>query len=124
MAEGFAKKYLHDIIIYSAGTNPEAINPLAVKVMKEINIDISLNYSKSISEKEISTFDIVVTLCGHAKDSCISLSNFTNKHIHWNIKDPAKADGSENDKLTIFRKSRSEIKKEIKNLKNRIFTKC
>jgi len=116
MAEGLAKKYMKNCIIKSAGTHPEPINPFAIEVMKEIDIDLSNHHSKSISDKEMQNIDIVITLCGDAKEQCVILNNSLKKKIHWNINDPAKASGNNEKLLTIFRKTRDHIEKEIKSL--------
>ena len=113
MAEGLAKKYINNSFIHSAGTHPDPINPLAIEVMSEISIDISKNKSKSISQKEIQRMDYVITLCGDAKDECIILENSLNKHIHWDIKDPAKARGSKDELLNVFRDTRDLLKEKI-----------
>ena len=63
-------KYLNNCNIESAGTNPEQVNPMSINIMMEINIDISNYHSKSITEKQIKSFDIVITLCVDAKDNC------------------------------------------------------
>ena len=117
IAEGIAKKYFNNYIIESAGTNPESINPLAIEVMKEIDIDLSDHYSKSITEDKIKFFDIVITLCGDANDSCVNLNTLVKKHIHWDITDPAKFHGEEEAKKKIFRDVRELIKNNIKDLK-------
>ena len=114
MAEGLARKYLNNYIIKSAGTYPETVNPLAIEVMSEIDIDLSSYQSKSISDKEIESFDIVITLCGDAKDKCPNLNNLVKKHIHWDISDPAKTSGSKQSKLNVFRNTRDQIKDKIK----------
>ena len=113
MAEALAKIYLYNITIESAGTNPEPINPLAIIVMKEINIDLSNHYSKSISDKDLKSFDLAVTLCGNAKDKCINLNNLVKQYIHWDINDPAKANGTNEEKLNIYRLVRDQIKNKI-----------
>ena len=113
MAEGLAKIYINSSFIQSAGTRPDPINPIAIEVMSEISIDISKNKSKSISQKEIQRMDYVITLCGDAKDECIILENSLNKHIHWDIKDPAKARGSKDELLNVFRDTRDLLKEKI-----------
>ena len=120
MAEGFAKKYIINYTIKSAGTNPEPINPLAFNVMKEINIDLSDHHSKSILDENLESYDFIITLCGDAKDKCITLSNLANKHIHWDINDPAKISGSKAQKLDVYRKARDQIEEKIKSLKNEL----
>ena len=82
MAEGFARQYLTKHIIKSAGTHPQAVNLMSIEVMNEVRIDISKHYSKSILDKDLQSHDIIITLCGDAKDECVNLSSFTKKHIH------------------------------------------
>ena len=116
MAEGIAKKYLDNCTIESAGTIPETINPLAIEVMDEIYINLSTHYSKSITDEQIKTFDIAITLCGDAKDRCINLHNLVKEYLHWDIIDPAKENGTNKEKLAVFRNVRNQIKNKIKNL--------
>ena len=73
IAEGLARKYLNNYTIESAGTNPETVNPIAIEVMREIDIDLSNHYSKSITDEQMKSFDIVITLCGDAKDKCLNI---------------------------------------------------
>ena len=94
MSEGLAKKYLKNYTIFSAGTNPEKLNTNAIITMKDINIDISKNISKKVEIEQLSKYNYVITLCGDAMDQCINLSELNNTHIHWNIYDPAKFDGT------------------------------
>ena len=88
MAEGFGKFFLNDYQISSAGTIPEKVNPNAISSMGEVGIDISTNKSKKIDIDKLEKFDLVITLCGDARDNCPIIN--TNKHIHWDIPDPAK----------------------------------
>ena len=113
MAEALAKKYLNNCIVESAGTNPELINPLTIEVMKEINIDLSNQYSKSISDKDIKSFDLAITLCGDAKDKCINLNHLVKKFFHWDINDPSKANGTNQEKFNVYRDVRDKIKNKI-----------
>jgi len=116
MAEGFAKiKISNQYNIHSAGVEAHGINPIAVKVMKEVEIDISNQHSNSILDRELIQYDIVVTLCGDAKDRCLSLSNHNN-HIHWGLKDPANATGSDEEVINFYRKIRDQIKHKIDSL--------
>ena len=118
MAEGVAHKYLINHKIKSAGTKPQNVNPLAIEVMNEVGVDISKHFSKSFSDQDLKTHDIIITLCGDAKDECVYLSVFSKKHIHWNLEDPAKAIGSRDEKLNFLRKIRDQIKDKIKILNN------
>ncbi|MHB9128845.1 MAG: arsenate reductase ArsC, partial [Candidatus Humimicrobiaceae bacterium] len=70
MAEGFLKNYRKDWHVESAGISPKGLNPLAVKVMKEINIDISKQVSKGVENFLKTSFDYVITVCDNAKESC------------------------------------------------------
>ena len=116
IAEGLARKYLNNYTIESAGTNPETVNPIAIEVMREIDIDLSNHYSKSITDEQIKSFDIAITLCGDAKDKCLNINSLVKKHIHWDIIDPAKATGTNEEKLNIYKSVRDMIEIRIKEL--------
>ena len=120
MAEGLAKKYLSHYYIKSAGTNPEKVNPMAIEVMNEININISNHYSKSIADEQVQSFDLAITLCGDARDKCLNINNLAIQHIHWDIIDPSKTQGPDNKKLTVFRNVRNQIEKKIIALENNL----
>ena len=112
MAEGLGKKYLIDYKVSSAGVKPEKVNPNAIKAMKEIGIDISNHQSKKVRTENLNKFNLVITLCGDAKDNC-SIINI-DKHIHWDIPDPAKYKGSQKEIILKFSKTRDIILKNIK----------
>ena len=115
MAEGFAKYYLENYYISSGGTNTEKVNPYAIKVMNQIGIDISSHYSKKINNKQFNKFDIVITLCGDVKDRCPII--LVDKHIHWDIKDPAKYKGNDEKLIKEYARIRDIIIDKIKLLK-------
>ena len=94
MAEGFARNYLQNHHIESGGTNPEKVNPYAIKVMNNIGIDISSHKSKKINDSDYDRFDLIVTLCGDAKDKC-PVFDTTTQHIHMGVEDPAIFIGNE-----------------------------
>lgn len=109
MAEGFAKAM--GIEAFSAGTHPkDAVHPLAVAVMAEKGIDISHHKPKPLDLEFAKTVDLVVTVCGEADAECAHLPLPVPK-IHWDLPDPAKAEGSEEEKLRAFREVRDEIEK-------------
>ena len=113
MAEGFLRNIAGDKFeVFSAGIKPTQVNPLAIKVMDEIGIDISKHRSKSVMEFIKQDFDYVITVCDNAQKTC---PVFPGEHekIHWDLEDPAAADGSEADRLLVFRKVRDDIKKNI-----------
>lgn len=91
---------------HSAGTRPSTINPFAIEAMTEIGIDISTHYSKSIDEFSNQTFDVVLTVCDSARESCPFFPG--EKIIHKSFTDPAALEGSDQKKLKLFRKVRDE----------------
>ena len=118
MAEGIASKNLKNYLITSAGTLPQPVNPNAINSMKEIGIDISKNQSKKIDMDKLETFDLIITLCGDAKDNCLNLSQYKDKHIHWDIPDPANFKGNETDTKQKYSEVRELILKKIETFKN------
>lgn len=98
---------------YSAGSRPvDKINPYAVKVMEEVNVDIS-NQTPKLAEKYLNVnFDFVITLCDKMKEEC---PNFPGNPIvaHWGMPDSDVIQGNEEEKLKDFRKTRNEILKRI-----------
>ncbi len=122
MADGIANKYLKDHLITSAGTFPEPVNPNAINALNEIGIDISNNKSKKIDINKLNDFDLVITLCGDAKDKCPVINS--NKHIHWDIPDPAKFQGSEDQIRIEFSRIRDIIYDYIISLKEQLNKDC
>lgn len=115
MAEGFAKKMLlKNMKIFSAGLEPKGVHPMAIKVMQEVGIDISHQKSKNISGIPLDKIDLVVTLCGDAAERCPIFPGKVKK-IHWELEDPAKAQGSQEEITQAFRKVRDNIKSYIIN---------
>ncbi|WP_316572435.1 arsenate reductase (thioredoxin) [Neobacillus sp. YIM B06451] len=115
MAEGWAKKYLNsgEWEVKSAGLEAHGLNPNAVKAMKELGIDISNQTSDVIDSQILNKADLVVTLCGHAADHCpVTPPNV--KREHWGFDDPAKAEGTEEEKWKFFQRVRDEIGDRIK----------
>ena len=111
MAEGFLRHYGGDNFeVYSAGISPVGVNPLAVKVMAEAGVDISEQTSDPIDMAIVNEADMLITLCGGARESCPVIPAKVEKR-HWPLEDPAEAVGSEEDILKKFREVRDEIKK-------------
>ena len=109
MAEGLMRDIGgQDFLVYSAGTNPAGVNPYAVKALKEIGIDISNQYSKTIKEVENIGFGWVVTVCDHAKEVCPYLPG--KNVIHKAFYDPGTCRGSDEQVLSEFCRIRDEIK--------------
>ncbi|MEW6584715.1 MAG: arsenate reductase (thioredoxin) [Nitrospirota bacterium] len=114
MAEGFAREFGKGIIeAHSAGINPAGLNERAVKIMKEIGIDISHHKSKAIDEELLKKMDVVITLCDNAAESC-PWTPPEIKRLHWSLKDPVKAVGTEDEILKEFRAVRDEIEQRVK----------
>jgi arsenate reductase len=113
MAEGIFNYFFGDkIAAFSAGTQATFVNPIAIIVMKEIDIDISSRRSKNLSEFDGQTFDYVITLCGDANETCPLYIGGTKK-IHIGFDDPAKAKGTKEEVLFEFRRVRDEIKEKL-----------
>ncbi|KRM61175.1 arsenate reductase [Paucilactobacillus vaccinostercus DSM 20634] len=113
MAEGFAKTILgSEWQIASAGVETHGLNPKAVAVMAEKQIDISQNQSKLVDPEYLQNCDIVVTLCGDARDRCPVVPTRVKK-IHWPLPDPATATGSDEEVMAVFRQVRDEIEQRI-----------
>ena len=111
MAEGILRAAAGDLIeVHSAGSNPSGyVHPMAIQVMREIGIEISGHHSKHMNEfldREIQT---VITVCGKADQACPVFPGQVNRH-HWGFADPARAEGSENEVLAVFRAVRDHIK--------------
>ncbi|NLG84748.1 MAG: arsenate reductase (thioredoxin) [Firmicutes bacterium] len=116
MAEGFARAMAGDRWeVYSAGLEPTGLNPRAVRVMREVGIDISGQSSKPIDPELLSKVDLIVTLCGDAADRC-PLTPPHVRRLHWPLEDPARASGTEEEILARFRKIRDEIRRQLETL--------
>ncbi|WP_142829473.1 arsenate reductase (thioredoxin) [Planococcus soli] len=114
MAEGWGKQILGDEWqVLSAGIEAHGLNPNAVKAMNEVDIDISGQTSDIIDLEILNNADFVVMLCGDAADKC----PMTPPHVkrdHWGFTDPAKAEGSDEEKWTVFQNVRDEIGERIR----------
>ncbi len=113
MAEGFARELGKGFIeAHSAGLMAAGVNARATAVMRELGIDISGQESKEIDADLMKTMDIVITLCGNAEESC-PWTPPAIKRLHWPVKDPVGAVGSEEEIMREFRRARDEIKTKI-----------
>lgn len=113
MAEGLCRHFKGDVIdCESAGIEKHGLNPFAVKVMAEIAIDISTHYSKTVADLANPEFDYVVTVCGHANETCPYFPAKT-RVIHRSFDDPPRLarDASDEDSaLAHYRRVRDEIR--------------
>ena len=121
MAEGFLKSFDEKLEVYSAGTEPsDKVHPKAVQVMKEVRINISENYPKSVDEFLNEAFDYVITVCGGANESCPTFAGKVKNRLHIGFDDPAEATGTEEKILGEFIRIRDEIRHDFKLLYNTI----
>ena len=112
MAEGYGHKFLSGWEVRSAGVETHGLNPRAVQVMAEDEVDISEQSSKLIDLDYFNSADLIVTLCGDARDKCPMIPA-GHAHQHWDLPDPAKTVGSEEEILAEFRRVRNEIRHKI-----------
>jgi arsenate reductase len=109
MAEGFLRAWGGDRFeAASAGTVATALRPEAVRVMAEVGIDISGQWSKSLETLLGQPFDWVVTVCDQAREACPVFPG-ARRMLHWSFDDPSAAGGSEEERLAVFRRVRDEI---------------
>jgi arsenate reductase len=113
MAEGFLRHLAGDRFdAESAGAQATGVNPDAVRVMKEIGIDISAHRSKDASEFLGQRFTYVVRVCDRARETCPIFPGAM-KYFDWRLDDPAAAEGTEAERLAVFRRVRDEIERRI-----------
>jgi len=114
MAEGFARSLGGTgVEAHSAGVEPSRLNPVAVAVMQEKGIDISGHRSKAFHWDLARQMDVVVTVCGHANESCPVLPPEV-KRLHWPLEDPAAAAGTEAEISAKFREIRDQIEAQVR----------
>lgn len=116
MAEGLARHLFGEsILVESAGSQPSSVNPLAVKAMQEIGIDITKHYSKSYDELKpgfIVQIDYVITLC--AEEVCPTMVTPKAKQLRWPLPDPAGKFGSDEEQLRRFCEARDVLKERLR----------
>ena len=110
MAEGFARAA--GIEAYSAGTEPAGyVHPVAVQVMAEKGIDISGQTSKELDLGLAKSMDTVITVCGEADETCPAIPHVN--RLHWPISDPAKATGTQEEVVSVFRAACNDIARRV-----------
>lgn len=113
MAEGFLRHMAGDKFeALSAGTDPKPLNPFAVHVMREAGIDISAQQPKGVAEFVGKPVQYVVTVCANAREKC-PIFPATFRVLHWDLEDPAAAQGADEEKLAVFRRIRDQIRERI-----------
>ena len=114
MAEGLLRYYGGTRFeVFSAGTSPSRVHPMAVEVMEERGIDLKGHRSKSIDEFLGQGFDFIVTTCDDAWDRCPVFPGQA-EMLHWGLEDPAGAEGSREEKREVFRRVREELEELIR----------
>ena len=109
MAEGILRHLAGDRFeVASAGTEPSAVNPFAIAVMREVGIDISGHRSKSVAGFLGRHFTYLITVCDGARERCPIFPGISQR-LHWPLRDPAAARGSEAERVAVFRQVRDEI---------------
>jgi arsenate reductase len=116
IAEAFLRKYAGDRFeVHSAGLDPKPLNPLTLKVMEEVGFDMSGYHSKGTDiylGKVL--FSFLITVCDDADKNCPTVWPGVNKRMHWSFDDPAKFEGTDDQKLAKFRQVRDLIDAKIK----------
>jgi arsenate reductase (thioredoxin) len=111
MAEGWLRHLGGERFeVASAGTKPaERVNPLAVRAMAEVEIDISAHYPKHLERYLGDSWDYVITVCDAANEACPFFPG-GKRRVHWSFADPAAAAGTEEERLAVFRRVRDQIR--------------
>ena len=110
MAEGLLRHVAGDRFeAHSAGTEATHVRPLAVRAMDEVGVDITGQESKTLERYLGEPFDYVITVCDDANEACPFFPGARNR-LHWSFEDPARVEGSEEERLAVFRRVRDEIR--------------
>jgi arsenate reductase len=111
MAEGILRSLDARLQVFSAGTQPAMrVSSKAITVMKEIGIDISSHTPKSVDQFLFDSFDYVITICDHAKETCPVFMGEVKHRLHFGFEDPAEIVGTDEEVIAAFRRTRDEIK--------------
>jgi len=114
MAQGFLQSFDKRLQVFSAGTEPAVrINPTAVKVMKEVGIDISKHKPKNIDQYVNVDWEYVITVCDEANETCPVFPGKVRNRLHLGFEDPSLIKGSEDFILGEFRRIRDEIEEKF-----------
>ena len=113
MAEGLLRHLAGDRFeAHSAGTEATRVRPLAIRAMDEVGVDISGQESKTLERYLEEPFDYVITVCDDANEACPYFPGARNR-LHWSFEDPAQAEGSEQERLEVFRSVRDRIRDRV-----------
>jgi arsenate reductase len=113
MAEGLLRDLAGDQFeVMSAGTEATHVRPLAVRAMEEIGVDISSQESKTLDRYLDQPFAYVITVCDDANEACPFFPGAQSR-LHWSFEDPSKAEGTEEERLAVFRRVRDGIRDRV-----------
>ncbi|MGA7613559.1 MAG: arsenate reductase ArsC [Thermoanaerobaculia bacterium] len=116
MAEGLLRARAGERFeVASAGTEQTRVHPLAVRAMQEIGIDISGQESKTLDRFVTEPWDLVITVCDAANQSCPVFPGAASR-LHWSFEDPSAAQGSDEERLSLFRRVRDEIARRLREI--------
>jgi arsenate reductase len=114
MAAAFLRCQRPDWQVYSAGTRPAAgVHPLAVQVMSELGIDISHQQPQCVDAYRSQSFDVVITVCDDARETCPVFTGEVGRRLHLGFPDPARAKGTAEEIQAVFREVRDAIRQEF-----------
>jgi arsenate reductase len=100
--------------VYSAGLEPKGMNPFTVRVMEEVGLPLTGQYSKDVREYMGKLhFGYLITVCANAEERCPTTFPGVSQRMHWAFDDPAAAEGTDEDQLTKFRAVRDQIDRRI-----------
>jgi arsenate reductase (thioredoxin) len=113
MAEGFLRAMAGDRFeAGSAGTEKTSVNPLAIRAMAELGIDLGGHRSKLYEDVASKAWDFLITVCDDANERCPWVSGSVER-LHWSFSDPSRATGTEEERLAIFRRVRDQIRERL-----------
>ena len=120
IAEGWARHLGGDFFqAQSAGIESHGKNPRAIAVMQDVGVDISHQESTRLTDEMLASADYLVTVCGHADENCPALPAGIRKE-HWPLDDPARATGSEEEIMAVFRECRNDMRQRVADLIGRL----
>ena len=123
MAEGFLRSFDPQLEVFSAGTSPSsAVNPFAIRVMKEAGVDITGNVTKSVDRFMHQSFDFVITVCDNARETCPVFTGRVRHRLHIDFPDPAEVRGTDTQIEQAFRSVRDDIRDAFHALYTRTLT--
>jgi len=113
MAEGFLRAMAGDRFeAGSAGTEKTSVNPLAVRVMAELGMDLGGHASKLYADVASQAWDFLITVCDDANERCPWVPGSVQR-LHWSFPDPSRAVGTEEQRLVVFRRVRDQIQERL-----------